>query len=76
MEDIKCPLVAINKVRNTPFTPIERAFSVPSYDVLYSKTITFEVAMPVLKQMSDLYLYINIIYEYILLTVKALYLTQ
>ena len=34
----KCPLVAIIKVRDAPFIPIEAAISVPSHAVLNSKT--------------------------------------
>ena len=43
MENLKCPQVAIIKVRNIPFTPKERAFSLPSYHVLNSKNIIFEL---------------------------------
>ena len=41
--DIKCPTVAIIKIRGMPFIPIEKAFSVPSYDVLNSKPAIFEL---------------------------------
>ena len=43
MKDIKCPTASILRVRDMPLTPIERALSVPSYSVLNSKNIIFEL---------------------------------
>ena len=43
MRDIKCPPVAIINIRYVPFTPIERALSVPSYAVHNSKIIILKL---------------------------------
>ena len=43
MKNIKCPLVALNRVRDIAFEPIERALSVTSYAVLSSNTIISEL---------------------------------
>ena len=43
MKDIKYPPVAIIKGIDVPFILIERAFSVPFYAFLNSKTVIFEL---------------------------------
>ena len=43
MKDIKYPPVAIIKGIDVPFILIERAFSVPFYALLNSKTVIFEL---------------------------------
>ena len=49
MNDIKYHPVAIIKGIDVPFIPIERAFSVPFYDLLNSKTVIFELGHPWIK---------------------------
>ena len=70
MKDIKYPPVPIIKGIDVPFILIERAFSVPFYALLSSKTVIFELGHSWIKWANILLTYYWYIYKlYILSTV-------
>ena len=74
MKDIKYPPVANIKGINVPFILIERAFSVPFYALLNSKTVSFELGHDnMLSYLTILLLYHTVLELYH--TVLELYLT-